>query len=183
MRVRPFAGKRPRCGARVWVAADAVLVGDVVLGDDVSVWYGAVLRADINFIRIGARTNIQDGVVVHVDEPTVVGEEVTVGHGAVLHGCTIGDGALIGMGATVLNKAEVGERAVVAAGAVVPPGMRVPPRTVVAGVPAKVRHQVAEEELARIERGVRNYLELKGRYMASDDEVEAADPEEWEKLG
>ena len=185
MRVRSFAGKRPRLGARVWVAADAVLIGDVELADDVNVWYGAVVRADINHIRIGARTNIQDAVVIHVDEPdapTLVEEDVTVGHAAVLHGCTVRRGALIGMQSTVLNGAVIGEEAVVAAGALVPPGMQVPPRSMVAGVPAKVRREVSEEELAHVRRGVRSYLELKGRYMADDDEAVVIDGGEWERL-
>jgi len=186
MRVRPFAGKRPRLGARTWVAADAVLVGDIELGDDVNVWYGAVLRADINWIRIGARTNLQDGVVIHVDEPdapTLVEEDVTVGHAAVLHGCTVRRGALVGMHATVLNGAVIGEDAVVAAGALVPPGMEVPPRALAAGVPARVRREVSDDELAHVRRGVRSYLELKGRYMADEDaETVVADGAEWERL-
>jgi carbonic anhydrase/acetyltransferase-like protein (isoleucine patch superfamily) len=161
------------------VASTATLVGDVELADDVSVWYGAVLRADIQQIRIGARSNLQDNVVVHVDEPdwpTIVGADVTVGHAALLHGCRIERGALVGMHATVLNGAVVGEEAMVAAGALVVPGMVVPPRVLVAGVPAKVRRDLTEEELDHIRRGVRSYLEVKGRYLASDDERELADP-------
>ncbi len=185
MRVRPFAGARPRFGARVFVAADAVLVGDVELGDDVSVWYGAVLRADLREIRIGSRSNIQDLVVIHVDSPdspTLVGEDVTVGHSAILHGCRVERGALVGMHATVLNGAVVGEEAVVAAGSLVPPGMQVPPRTLVAGVPARVRRELNDEELAQLRRGASVYLELKGRYLAADDEMDVDDPVEWEKL-
>jgi len=185
MRVRPMFDRKPRFGQRVWVAADAVVVGDVELGDDVSVWYGVVLRGDINPIRVGARTNLQDGVVVHVDEPadpTHVGDDVTIGHAAVLHGCTIRRGALIGMHSTVLNGAVVGEEAMVAAGALVSPGTQIPPRTLAAGVPAKVRRELTEEELARIRRGVRSYLELKGRYMAADDEIVVDGPAEWERL-
>ena len=185
MRVRAFSGRSPRFGARVWVAADAVLVGDVELGDDVSIWYGAVLRGDINSIRIGARSNIQDRAVIHVDEPdapTLVGEDVTVGHAAVLHGCTVGRGALVGMSATVLNGAVIGEEAVVAAGALVPPGMVVPARSLAAGVPARVRHELGEEELDRVRRGVGSYLELKGRYLTDEGESVVADTAEWEKL-
>jgi carbonic anhydrase/acetyltransferase-like protein (isoleucine patch superfamily) len=181
VKVRSFAGKSPRFGCRVFVASTAVIVGDVDLGDDASVWYGAVLRADLQEIRIGARSNIQDNAVVHVDEPdfpTLVGEDVTVGHGAVLHGCRVDRGALVGMHATVLNGGVVGEEAVVAAGALVPPGMVVPPRTLVAGVPAKVRRELGAEELEHLRRGVRSYLEIKARYLAADDERELGDGSE-----
>ncbi len=156
-----------RCGERVFIAPNAILIGDVELADDVSVWFAAVLRADLNAIRIGPRTNLQDGVVIHVDEgefPTIVGADVTVGHGAVLHGCRVEDGALVGMNATVLNGAVVGREAVVAAGALVPPGAVVPPRTLVAGVPAKPRGELDEAAVAAVRRGVAVYLELKERY-------------------
>ncbi|MEW6338625.1 MAG: gamma carbonic anhydrase family protein [Acidobacteriota bacterium] len=184
MRIRPYGGTRPRFGARVFVASTAVVVGDVELSDDVNVWYGAVLRADLESIRIGARSNIQDNVTIHVDSPdapTVIAEDVTVGHTAILHGCRVEKGALIGMQSTVLNGAVVGEEAVVAAGALVPPGMVVPPRSLAAGVPAKVRRDVTEEELAQVRRGVGVYLELKGRYLAADDEEDLDDPADWEK--
>jgi len=185
MRVRPFSGKSPRFGARVYVASTAAVVGEVGLADDVSVWYGAVLRADLQEIRIGARSNVQDNAVLHVDSPdapTIVGEDVTIGHSAILHGCRVERGALIGMHSTVLNGAVIGEEAVVAAGALVPPGMQVPARTMVAGVPAKVRRELTAEELGHVRRGVRVYLELKSRYLAAEDERDVADPAEWEKL-
>ncbi|MBP1620361.1 MAG: transferase hexapeptide repeat [Acidobacteria bacterium] len=179
MRIRPIAGKAPRLGSRVFVASTAVLVGDVELGDDVNVWYGAVLRADLERIRIGARSNVQDGVIVHVDAPdapTLVAEDVTVGHAAILHGCRVERGALVGMHSTVLDGAVIGEEAVVAAGALVPPGMVVPPRTLVAGVPAKVRRELGAEELARARRGVGVYLALKDDFLAADDEREVDTP-------
>jgi len=178
VRFRPFSGKSPRLGQRVFVASTATVVGDVELGDDVSVWYGAVLRADLLAIRIGARSNVQDNAVVHVDEPdfpVTVGEDVTIGHGALLHGCRVERGALVGMHATVLNGAVVGEEAIVAAGAVVPPGMTVPPRMLVAGVPARVVREVSGEELEHLRRGVRGYLGLKSRYLAAGNELEVAD--------
>jgi len=181
VKIRPFGGRSPRFGRRVFVASTAVLVGDVEVADDVSIWYGAVIRGDLRGITIGARTNIQDNVVIHVDEPdypTMVAEDVTVGHGAVLHGCRIGRGALVGMHATVLNGAVVGEGAVVAAGALVPPGMAVPAGALVAGVPARVRREVLAEEAEHVRRGVRSYLELKGRYLASLDEREQSDAED-----
>jgi len=183
--ITPFQGMAPRFGHRVFVAPSATLIGDVEMGDDASLWFNCVARGDVNWIRIGARTNIQDNVVIHVDEPdfpTLVAEDVTVGHAAILHGCRVERGALIGMHATVLNGAVVGEEAVVAAGALVPPGMVVPARTLVAGVPAKVRREAEAGELDHVRRGVRSYMELKGRYLAADDEREIADPADWARL-
>src|SRR5207249_778284 len=126
MIVRSYDGKEPRLGARVFIADNAAVIGDVELGGGCSIWYGAALGGDIHYIRIGARTNIQDNSVVHVEQgtgPAIVGEEVTVGHAAVVHGCTIERGALIGIGASVLSHAVVGEQALIGAGALVPEGM------------------------------------------------------------
>lgn len=138
--VRRYLGFVPRVHPTAWVAEGAVLDGDVELGPDASVWYGCVLRADLAPIRIGARSNLQDGTVVHLGDrdPTVVGEDVVVGHRAVLHGCTIGDACLIGLGATILDGAILGSGSLVGAGAVVPAGLEVPPRSLVLGLPAKV---------------------------------------------
>jgi carbonic anhydrase/acetyltransferase-like protein (isoleucine patch superfamily) len=169
MNEEAVGGSRPRFGERVFVAESAVLVGDVELADDVSIWFGAILRADLHVIRVGARTNIQDGVIIHVDEtdfPTIIGADVTVGHAAVLHGCRVEDGALVGMNATVLNGAVIGQGAVVAAGALVPPGMAVPPGFLVAGVPAKVRGQLPEKAADEMRRGVKVYVDLKDGYLA-----------------
>lgn len=185
MIVRGIQDKKPKFGQRVWIAKNAVIIGDVVLEDDVNVWYGAVLRADLSPIRIGKRSNVQDNVVIHVDYPdvpTIVAEDVTIGHAAVLHGCRIERGALIGMNATVLNHAVIGEEAIVAAGALVPPGMHVPPRSLVAGVPAKVRGELKESDLEGMKRGVQGYLEMKSYYMADENEVEVEDAVAWEKL-
>lgn len=172
MGIDTLAGATPRLGERVFVAPTATVVGDVELGDDVSIWFGAVLRADLQSIRIGARSNIQDNAVVHVDSPdapTIVAADVTVGHAAILHGCRVERGALVGMHATVLDHAVVGEEAMVAAGALVPPGMHVPPRTLVAGVPAKVRRELEPAEIERLRRGVGVYVELKNRFAAAAD--------------
>ena len=143
-----------------FVAPGAVLVGEVTLGEDVSVWYQCVLRGDIEPITVGDRTNVQDGTVVHVDEgwPAVIGADVTIGHRCVIHGCTIGDGALVGMGAVVLSGATVGARALVAAGAVVREGFEVPPRTLCAGVPAKVVRELDEATLERIRLNKEHYV-------------------------
>ncbi len=146
----PFGDVAPRVDPSAWIAPGATLIGDVVVGPDSSVWYGCVLRADIHRVRIGARTNLQDVVVVHVTKdrfPTEIGDEVTVGHRAVVHGCRVGDGALVGIGALLLDGAEIGEGALVGAGAVVTPGTRVPPRALVLGTPARVVRQLDAAEL------------------------------------
>lgn len=168
MIVRTFQGKQPQFGERVFLAENCAIIGDVVLGDDVSIWYGAVLRGDIHHIRIGARTNIQDNSVLHVEHgtgPTILGEEVTVGHMAVVHGCTVQRGALIGIGAKVLSHANIGEQALVAAGSVVQEGMEVPARTLVVGVPARVKRELKPEELQRMDRGWRVYVDYKNEYL------------------
>ena len=167
MIVREYEGKKPRLGARVFVAENATLIGDVQIADDASIWYGVVLRGDINFIRIGARANIQDNSVMHVEHetPAIVGDEVTVGHSATVHGCTIGRGALIGIGATVLSHAKVGEFALIGAGALVPEGMEVPPRTLVLGVPGRVKRDLTPDELARLDRSWKNYVNYKDQYL------------------
>lgn len=165
--VRPHAGKAPRLGAGVWLADDAVVIGDVDLGPAASVWYGVVLRGDVNSIRIGARTNVQDLSVVHVtggSHPTVIGEEVTVGHRVVLHGCTVHDRCLIGIGAVVLDGAEIGPEAMVGAGSLVPPGMRVPPRTLVMGTPARVKRPLTDEEVAHLRESADHYVGYADRY-------------------
>jgi len=168
MPIRPFNNKQPKLGSGVFVADNATVIGDVEIGNDCSIWFGTVLRGDVHFIRIGSRTNVQDNCVFHVTtgtHPTVLAEEVTVGHGAIVHGCTVKRGALIGMGARVLDGAVIGECALVAAGAVVSEGMVVPPRTLVAGVPAKVKRELTEEELARLDEAWRHYVELKEQYL------------------
>ncbi len=152
----------PRADAAAFLAPNATLVGDVVLGPDSSVWYTAVLRGDLNSIRVGARSNLQDGVVVHVDPmfPAAIGSGVSVGHRAVLHGCTVEDDCLIGMGAVVLNGAVIGAGSLVAAGSVVPEGAVIPPRSLVAGVPARVKRELADGDVAKIRANAGVYLEL-----------------------
>jgi carbonic anhydrase/acetyltransferase-like protein (isoleucine patch superfamily) len=168
--IRSFRGSSPKIGQRVFLAETAALIGDVELGDDVSIWYSAVLRGDCNRIRIGARTNVQDGAVVHVtgdSAPTLVEEEVTIGHGAVVHGCTIRRGALVGMGATLLDGAEVGEEAFVAAGALVAPGTKIPPRTMWMGAPARFRRELDDAGVASLREAFRSYLDYKAEYLAA----------------
>ena len=165
----PYGGKRPEAAQGVFVAPGAYIVGAVHLGEESSVWYGAVLRGDTEPIRIGPRTNIQDGCVLHADPgyPAVVGEGCVVGHNAVVHGCEIGDGCLIGMGATILNGARIGAGSVVAAGALVPQGREFPPGSLIIGAPAKRARGVTEEQTEDIARGVRTYVERAARHRES----------------
>lgn len=168
--IRPFGDHSPRIDDSAWVAPTAALIGDVTLEADSSVLFGAVLRGDTDRIRLGRGSNLQDNVVVHCDEgiPTTIGSGVSVGHAAVLHGCTIEDDCLIGMSATVLNGAVVGAGSLVAAGAVVLEGTVIPPRSLVAGVPAKVRREITDEEFAAIRRNAEHYVELTRAHAAHD---------------
>jgi gamma-carbonic anhydrase len=161
MPIHPYQGVLPRLGARVFIAPGAYVVGDVELGDDVSFWFHTVARGDVNSIRIGARTNIQDLTMVHVMRetyPTVIGDNVTVGHRAVVHGCTIEDRCLIGIGAILLNGCRIGTGSIVAAGTLVPEGFVVPPGSMVVGLPGKVRRQLTPEEDASIKWYADNYV-------------------------
>jgi gamma-carbonic anhydrase len=167
--LRAFGGVTPRVDPSVFLATGCVVVGDVEVGPGSSVWFGAVVRGDVNSIRIGARTNIQDQAVVHVTggtHPTVIGDDVTVGHQAVLHGCTVKDRCLIGIGAIVLDGAVVGEEAMVGAGALVPPGMVVPPRVLVVGSPARVRRTLGDAEVEGLRASAAHYVGYAARYLA-----------------
>ena len=175
MPVRSYRGNAPVLGERVFLAETAWVVGDVVLGDDVSVWYSAVVRGDCCHIRVGARSNVQDNCTLHVTNtvgPLVLEEEVTLGHNAVVHACTIRRGALIGMNATVLDNAEVGASAFVAAGAVVLQGTVIPPRTLWAGNPAKLKRDLTPVEIERLKTYWQHYLGYKAEYLR--DPVAAA---------
>ena len=159
----------PRIDASVWLAPGAAVVGDVEIGPDSSVWYGATLRGDVNAIRIGSRSNLQDQCVVHVTRDRFdceIGDEVTVGHRAVVHGCRVGDGALVGIGAIVLDGARVGEGALVAAGALVVPGFVVPDGTLAMGVPARVSRSLGSEERATQRRRALEYVETAREHAA-----------------
>ncbi|MFE6056835.1 gamma carbonic anhydrase family protein [Kitasatospora sp. NPDC056446] len=157
--IAAVGGKVPAVDPGAFVAPNAVVVGDVTLGAGASVWYGAVLRGDAESISVGAGSNIQDNCTLHADPgfPLVVGERISVGHNAVLHGCTVEDDVLVGMNATVLNGARIGTGSLVAAGAVVPQGMVVPPGSLVAGVPARVRRELGEDERAGIKANGEGY--------------------------
>jgi carbonic anhydrase/acetyltransferase-like protein (isoleucine patch superfamily) len=147
--VRPFLDRAPKLANGVYLTETAVVVGDVELGEDVSVWYGAVLRGDVGHIRIGARTNVQDLVCIHMSldkSNAEIGSEVTIGHSAVIHGARIDDGALIGIGSILLDNASIGAESMIGAGTLVPLGMVVPPRTLVLGRPGRVIRDLTEEE-------------------------------------
>jgi carbonic anhydrase/acetyltransferase-like protein (isoleucine patch superfamily) len=160
--ILPYEDYEPTVHESAWVAPNATLIGRVTLHENSSVYYGTVLRGDRADIVLGAGSNLQDNVTVHCDPgtPTIIGTGVSVGHGAVLHGCIIEDDCLIGMGATVLNRAVIGTGSLVAAGAVVLEDTVVPPRSLVAGVPAKVRRELSDDEVESVRRNGINYLEI-----------------------
>jgi len=167
MPIYPYRDQVPRLGRNVFLAPDAVLTGNIEVGDDVSFWFHTAARGDVHWIKIGSRTNVQDGAVLHVTHqrhPLSIGEGVVIGHGAIVHGSTLEDGCLIGIGARVLDGAIVESGAQVAAGAVVPPGMRVPSGQLVMGIPAKVKRRLSEEELQAIEDTADRYAALKEEY-------------------
>lgn len=158
----------PTIHPTVFLADGVQLIGDVTIGEESSVWYNAVLRGDLAPIRIGRRTNIQDGCIGHVntDEPLIVGEQVSVGHGAIIHGCTIGSGTLIGMGAIVLNGADIGEYALIGAGSLVTENKKIPGYTLSLGSPAKVVRELTEHDLQRMKRTMEGYLQKGKEYKA-----------------
>jgi carbonic anhydrase/acetyltransferase-like protein (isoleucine patch superfamily) len=162
-----YEGKHPRIGQDVFIAPTAVVIGDVEIGDGASVWYGVVLRGDEGRIVIGRGSNVQDNAVIHTtpEIPTILKEDVTIGHGALLEGCTVEDGAVVGMGAIVLHAAVIGQQAMVAAGGVVTPGTVIPPRTLAAGSPAVVKKELSGAALASVERSAEIYHELSASYL------------------
>ena len=165
--LRPYRGRMPVVHATAFVDESAQVIGDVEIGPESSVWMNVVIRGDVNTIRIGARSNVQDGCVVHVmhgTHPTRIGDDVTIGHAAVVHGCTVGNRVLIGMGAILLNGVEVGDDSIVAAGSLVPERTRIPPRSLVMGSPAKVRRPLTDEEVASILEYAANYVRYKEDY-------------------
>ncbi|MFN8060819.1 MAG: gamma carbonic anhydrase family protein [Vicinamibacterales bacterium] len=168
--LRPYRAQWPTVHPSAYVDASAQVIGDVTIGDESSVWMNVVLRGDVHHIRIGRRSNIQDLTLVHVmndTHPTEIGDEVTVGHGAVVHGCTIRDRCLIGMGAILLNGADVGSDSIVAAGTLLVEGARVPPRSMVMGSPGRVRRELTDAEVASIRMYADRYVGYRLDYMSS----------------
>ena len=166
--IRTFKGIKPVISAGCYIDPSAQIIGDVTLGEQASVWMNAVLRGDVNAIRIGARSNIQDCAVLHGMRnlyPVIVGEMVTIGHNATVHGCVLEDAVLIGIGATVLNDARIGEGSIIAAGAVIPEHMVIPPNSLVAGVPGKIRRTLGDADRELILKYAQNYLDYTAIYL------------------
>jgi len=166
--IKPFLETSPLVHSTVFVAEDAFVIGDVEIGEDSSVWYGSVIRGDVNYIRIGARTNIQDQSVIHVNtgtHPTILEDEITVGHRVTLHGCYVESGCLVGIGAIVLDGARIGRNSLVAAGSLVTPNTQIPPHSLVMGAPAKVKRELTAEELNSMTQNWQHYVELKDQYL------------------
>ena len=169
-----YKGHRPKISPKAFIAPTAVLIGDVTVGDEASIWFGAVLRSDENEnpIVIGARTSVQDNCVIHSGEaPTIIEEDVTVGHAAVMEGCLIRRGAIIGMNATLLDHSEIGEESLIAAGSVVVPRTKIPARVLAAGSPAQVKKEISGEALHWIQLGSSTYINLCRNYLGGDYKI------------
>lgn len=162
-----YEGNRPQIGKNVFIAPTAVIIGNVEIGDGASIWYGVVLRGDEGKIVIGSGSNVQDNSVIHTtpDNPTILGDDVTIGHGALLEGCRVEKGAVIGMGAIILHQAVIGEQSMVAAGSVVTPGTHIQPRTLAAGTPAVTKKELSGMALRAVEGNARVYRELAHNYL------------------
>lgn len=166
--IKPFQKTHPNIHETAFIAESAIIIGDVEIGEQASVWYGSILRGDVNYIRIGNRTNIQDASVIHVSSkthPTILEDEITVGHRVTLHGCYVETGCLIGIGAIILDGVRVGEKSLVAAGSLLTPNTIIPPRSLVMGTPAKVKRELNDEEIANLEKSWRNYVLLSEIYQ------------------
>ncbi len=177
--IYPFQGMAPRIGSRVFIAPDATVVGDVAIGDDVSIWFGCVVRGDVHALRIGARSNIQDLCCLHVTNgrwPLLVEEEVSIAHHVMLHGCTIRKGALVGMSTTIMDGAEVGEGCLVAAGSLLKEGFKAPPHSLVAGWPAAVKGPLTPAQLDLVAGVWPRYIRYKEAYFRDGWAMAAAPP-------
>ena len=167
--IKDFKDIQTQLGRNVYISENAAVIGDVALGDEVNIWFGAVVRGDMHYIKIDSRSNVQDNAVVHVTSavsPTNIGSGVTVGHGAIIHGCTIEDNCMIGMGAIVMDDAVIGAGSLVGAGALIPPNMKVPPKSLVVGMPGKVVREVRKEEYEMITERPSEYIELASIYLS-----------------
>jgi carbonic anhydrase/acetyltransferase-like protein (isoleucine patch superfamily) len=166
--ILPFRGKTPEIHPTVFVAPTASVIGDVIVGPESSIWFGTVLRGDVFHIRVGARTSLQDNSVLHVthdQHACIVGDDVTVGHAVVLHGCRVSDRVLVGMGSVILDDAEVGSDSIVGAGSLVTMGARIPPRSLVLGRPARVLRPLTDAEVANVAEAAKLYVGFRGEYL------------------
>ena len=167
--IKEFNDIQPKIGRNVYISENASVIGEVILGNEVNIWFGAVIRGDMHYIKIGSRSNVQDNAVVHVTSavsPTNIGSGVTVGHSAIIHGCTIEDNCMVGMGAIVMDDAVIGAGSLVGAGALIPPNMKVPPQSLVVGMPGKVLREVRKEEYEMIIDRPGEYIELASVYLS-----------------
>jgi gamma-carbonic anhydrase len=168
MIIKKFQEKEPKIHESAFIAENAVIIGDVEIGEGASIWYGCILRGDVNYIRIGAKTNIQDMSMIHVsrgnDYPTIIEDEVTVGHSVTLHGCYVEKGSLIGIGAIILDGARIGANSLIAAGSLVTPNTIIPPRSFVLGSPARVKRELSDEEVQDLQKFWTNYVSLSETY-------------------
>lgn len=165
--IRAYRGVLPKVAASAYIDPSAQVIGDVEVGERSSIWPNATIRGDVNYIRIGEESNVQDNSVIHVEHdawPTIVGNRVTVGHSVTLHGCVVEDDALIGIGAIILNGARIGAGSIIAAGALVPEGMQIPPGSMVMGIPAKIRREITPEERERFRENAQNYVRYRQTY-------------------
>lgn len=168
-----YGGSKPQISEKAFITEDTQVIGDFTIGEYSSLWFGTIARADVNKIRIGSHTNIQDGCLIHCSPgfPTVLGDYITVGHGVILHGCKIDNNCLIGMGATIMDGAEIGEYSIIGAGTLVTPGKKIPPNSVVIGSPGKVVRKISAQEEKAIRKTADKYVELAGEYKNAQPTV------------
>ncbi len=170
-KIGAYKGIYPKIHPTVYLSENVFVIGDVEIGEDSSVWFGSVVRGDVNYIRIGKRTNIQDNSVVHVTHdthPTVIGDNVTVGHRVILHGCTLGNNILVGMGAVIMDGVQIEDFVLVGAGALITPNKKIPSGVLVAGFPAKVVRELKDDEIKMIEQSATNYVNYKNEYLREE---------------
>ncbi|MCT4595016.1 MAG: gamma carbonic anhydrase family protein [Anaeromicrobium sp.] len=166
----PYEGHEPNIHESCYISRNAIIVGRAILKENVNIWYGTVVRADDNYVTIGENTNIQDNSTIHISREyeTIIGKDVTVGHGAIVHACTVGNNVLVGMGSIILNGAKIGDNVIIGAGSLVPPRKVIPSNTLVMGSPAKVVRELTQEDVERIKKSAQDYIHLANRHKKAD---------------